>query len=98
MAKYRNMKEKEMYIVKYYGGSYDDFYEHIVFVTDNKKTATNYVRKFNSILKKWKDHYKQYTEKKFMIPWLKDEHIDKYNRWSSLRNVTKCYYEKVEQR
>lgn len=94
------MKEKQMYIVKYCGGSYDDFYDHTIFVTDNKKTATNYVKKFNSILKKWKDYYNQYTStEEFAIDWIKDEYSDKYfDRWYSLRAVTKCYYEKVEKR
>jgi hypothetical protein len=29
---------KKMYIVKYYGGSYEDSYTRIVFVTDKKST------------------------------------------------------------
>ena len=54
---------KKIYIVRYCGGSYDDWYESNVFVTDKKTTATKYVTKFNKTLKKWKNHYKQFEGK-----------------------------------
>lgn len=88
-----------MYIVKYDGGGYDDYYISTLFVTTKKTTATKYVTKFNKILKKWKKHYEQYETNEFGMKWLKDEHIDKhYDRWNSLREVTKCYWEEVEVR
>lgn len=88
-----------MYIVRYCGGSYDDWYESNIFVTDKKSTATKYVTKFNKSLKKWKNHYKQYEVKRFGIDWLKDEHIYKhFNRWNSLRIIDKCYWVEIEVR
>ncbi|GAG31669.1 unnamed protein product, partial [marine sediment metagenome] len=61
------------YIVKYSGGTYDDYYEHNVFVSVNKSKATKYVTKFNNILKKWKDYYAQFEYKKgHSIAWIKD--------------------------
>lgn len=84
------------YLVSYYGGFSDDYYETIVFITNNKSTATKYVTKFNRILKKWKKYYEQFETNKIGIKWIADEHVEKYfERWYSLRNITKCYYKEV---
>jgi len=39
------------YLVRYCGGSYDDYYSAVVFVTNKKSTATKYCSKFNKALK-----------------------------------------------
>jgi hypothetical protein len=84
------------YLVKYCGGSYDDYYSAVIFVTNKKSTATKYVAKFNRILKKWKKHYEQFETNKFRMKWIADEYIEKhFDRWDSLQNITKCYYEEV---
>ena len=86
-----------MYIVKYYGGSYDNHYTNDIFVTNNKQTATKYVTKFNKLLKKWKKHYEQYEEKCCGIAVLKDEYLGKHFRnWYKLNNITECYWEEIE--
>jgi len=85
------------YLVKYYGGMYDDYYNTNIFVTTKKSTATKYCAKFNNLLKKWKKYYKQYEVKKygFMI-WIADEYVEKhFDRWDKLQNITKCYYEEI---
>lgn len=90
---------KKTYIVRYCGGGYDDWCEANVFVTDKKTTATKYVTKFNKLLKKWKEHYKQYEGKKFGMDWIKDEHVEQhFDRWNRLRNITKCYWNEIELR
>ena len=88
----------KIYLVKYYGGSYDDAYEYTIFATITKSKAIKYTAKFNRILKKWKQHYAQYEENKYdIMPWLKDDYVEKYfHRWSQLRDITKCYYEEIE--
>ena len=87
---------RSYYLVRYYGGSYDDYYSAVVFVTNKKSTATKYCTKFNKMLKKWKDHYKQFETDKFGMKWIADEHVEKhFDRWNSLQNITKCYYEEV---
>ena len=84
------------YLVRYCGGSYDDYYSVVIFVTNKKTTATKYVTKFNRILKKWKDYYKQFESNKYGFNWIADEHIEShFERWNSLQNITKCYYEEV---
>jgi hypothetical protein len=90
---------KKMYIVKYYGGSYDHFCETIVFVTDKKATATKYVTRFNKILKKWKEHYSQYEERSILgFKWIKDTFKHKFPRWYALSNITKAYWEEIQVR
>ena len=86
------------YLVRYCGGSYEDYYSAVIFVTNKKSTATKYVTKFNRILKKWKKYYEQFENNKsgFGMKWIADEHIENhFERWYSLKNITKCYYEKV---
>ncbi|MEY3501722.1 MAG: hypothetical protein RL308_3395 [Bacteroidota bacterium] len=84
------------YLIKYSGGTYDDYYSAVIFVTDKKSTATKYCSKFNKALKKWKAYHKQFEIYKFGMNWIADEHVEKhFDRWNSLEKVTKCYYEEV---
>ena len=93
------MDKNKIYIVKYYGGSYEDFYETIIFATNSKSKAYKYRARFNRILKKWKKHYSQYeTRNVGLFRWLGDEHIKYYNRWSSLSRVTQCNVQELELR
>ena len=88
-----------MYIVRYYGGSYDDFYRTNVFVTTKKSTATKYVSRFNKILKKWKKYYVQFEIDEFGMKWIADEHVEKhFMRWHRLQDITKCYWEEINER
>ena len=52
------------YLVRYSGGSYDDYYSAVVFVTNKKSTATKYCTKFNKLLGKWKTYYSQFETNK----------------------------------
>lgn len=89
-----------MYIVKYCGGEYEDYYIKDIFVTNDENIAIKYANKFNSIIEKWKKHYKQFEEERHgMTNWIKREFIEQhYYRWSLLRDITECYYEKIEVR
>jgi len=90
---------KKMYLVSYSTGSYEDFDTHDIFITYNKKVAIKYVKKFNSILKKWKDYYSKYEEPYASIRWIKDEYVDIYfDRWMSLRETNECFYNEIEVR
>lgn len=93
------MKNK-LYLVKYCGGDIDDYYRVTIFVTSKRKTAIDYTKKFNRILREWKRYYKQFEEKNvFGYPSLKEEYFnDYYDRWSRLHMITKCYYEIIELR
>lgn len=88
------------YLVKYYGGSYEDSFDAVVFVTNKKSTATKYCTKFNKMLKKWQDYYKQFETRKYgIMTWIADEHIDtKFCRWNQLNKISKCCYVEVSVR
>jgi hypothetical protein len=93
------MKSNKIYLVKYYGGSYDDNYTVNIFATSSKSKATKYRAKFNRILKKWKAYYSQYETNKLGFNWIDDSYVDNYyNRWSFLSRINMCYYEEVEVR
>lgn len=89
----------KIYLVKYYGGSYDNTFEQLIFVTTNISTAKAYVKRFNKILKKWQRYYHKYTDKKNGFTWIKDKYKGKYfYRWNSLRHIGKCYFIEAEVR
>ena len=85
----------KLYIVKYYGGEWDDFFEVIVFGTFNKKTAIEYTKKFNRLLKKWKKYYSQFIDKKesfYNYKPLKPEYEIYDKRWHQIKDIKKCIY------
>ena len=88
------------YLVKFYGGSYEDSFDYVVFVTNKKTTATKYCTRFNKMLKKWKDYYKQFETKKYgIMTWVSDEHIDtKFYRWNQLNKISGCSWSEVSVR
>lgn len=94
-----NNKATKYYLVRYYGGSYDDSYDEVLFITDKKSRATKYCTKFNKLLKKWTQYYEQFETTKYGMKWIADEYIEKhFERWHQLRNISKCYYREVDYR
>lgn len=84
------------YLVRYCGGSHDNYYTVVIFVTNKKSTAEKYCSKFNNALKKWKAYYEQFETDEYGMKWIADEYVEKYfHRWNSLQNITKCYYEQI---
>jgi hypothetical protein len=47
----------KMYIVAYSSGSYEDWREHLIFVTQDKEKAEKYIEKANNLLVKCKEFY-----------------------------------------
>ena len=90
----------KIYLVKYCNGDYDHYHDTIVFATNKKSTATKYVTKFNKILKKWKEYYKQFEVVQWGgYNWIADEHIERhFLRWNALRGIEKCYWIEIEVR
>ena len=83
-----------MYIVKYNFGHSLDNDVATLFVTDSEKKAKNYCKKFNRILDKWEKYFSQFESN----DWIKDEHLNKFEKWYKLRMINKCYYGKIEVR
>lgn len=93
---YQTRVSGSYYLVRYCGGSYGDYYDVVLFVTNKKSTATKYCSKFNKILKKWKTYYSQFEIDKFGIKWIADEHVEKhFYRWDRLQKITNCYHQEV---
>jgi hypothetical protein len=91
--------ENKIYLVRYCGGNYEDYYSEVIFATTKKTTATKYVTKFNRILKKWKDYYSQFEHNDMGFNWIKEEYVEQhFQRWNCLRYITNCYYEEVNVR
>ena len=84
-----------MYLVWYAGGGWDNEFTVELFVTKDKKLATDYVEKFNSILRKWQDYYRQFTDDGFLM----DDYESKYfMRWDCLSEINGCYWREIEVR
>ena len=91
-----NTKNK-VYLVQYCGGNWDDYYTHHIFVTRDKNVAEKYVDKFNTMLEKWTNYYKQFERNPEFGAWIADEHVEQhFNRWHGLNNITRCYYTEIE--
>lgn len=89
--------DKIYVIIKYcYGCS--ECEEHIIIFATTKKTkAIKYSQKYNKIVKKWREYYKQFESDKFGIPWIRDEYVKQhYHRWNQLRSIGKCYWKEIE--
>jgi hypothetical protein len=83
-----------MYIVKYSGGEWGDYYQVNIFVTADKELAERYVEKFNSILKKWKDYFSQFKDEYGFS--IKDEYLEHSDRYYAITKINKCYYDEIE--
>jgi hypothetical protein len=88
-------KTSKHYLVEYAGGSYDDYYNKTIFVTDKKSVAIKYVTKFNRILNEYKNYYKKFEVDQHGMEWIADEYTEYFNRWHRLHNITTCYYEEI---
>ena len=77
-----------MYVVKYDGGQYEDYFERDLFVTESLELAQKYVAKFNAILEKWRLYYDSlYYDCKLYC-----------NRADYVLEIHKCYYTEIEVR
>lgn len=87
----------KIYIVKYtYNCS--EYDEHrIIFATTKKTKAIKYSQKYNKIVKKWREYYKQFESDKFGFSWIRDEYFKQhFHRWDQLRSIGRCYWEEIE--
>lgn len=86
---------KTAYLVKYQGGSWDDYYNANVFVTLNEETAKKYIDKANKMLLKWKEYFKKFEDES---GWFDDEKHsvdDWYMRWKQIKNISNFYFETI---
>lgn len=79
-----------VYLVSYSEGSYDDFYQIELFFTDNIDKAKDYVKKFNSKLKYWKDYFEKID--------IEEKDVANYSRYYSISEINCAYFTEIEKR
>jgi hypothetical protein len=77
---------KEMFLIQYSSGQWEDYYTVNVFVTEDEELAKSYVNKFRAKLKKWKDYYNSKDS-------IRDKH---YDRYCQIMETNNAYYLKIE--
>jgi hypothetical protein len=82
---------KIIYVVSIITGEHDKVYQTTLFATYDKEYAEKYVNKFNRVLNKWHQHYKD-LQKTDM--WLTDDlYFKNEERWDLLDEVKCATYE-----
>lgn len=81
--------KKYIYAAKYAGGSYDDYYVAVAFVTHDKHIAEKWAEKYNRILKSYKDFYFQKDDEGEFV--LKERYQDMYNSISENFNIDRYW-------
>lgn len=60
---------RKIYLVQISGGQYEDAYDNEVFATFDKKGAMKWVKRFDSIIEKRRDYFKQRGEQEECSFW-----------------------------
>ncbi len=77
--------ENKIYLVSHSEYQYEDFQEEFIFATTDKQIAYSYMERYNAMLKKWRDYYKQFEVNREI------SHLDiKYYRWATLKYLNGC--------
>lgn len=90
-----------MYLVCYSEGEYESYCVNPVFVTNDKSVAEAWCDKFNRMVGKWRQYYKQFEvdESGTGWGWLDTEnYMDKFDRWIKLRDVDTAFIVEIEER
>jgi len=86
----------KIYIVSYSTGEYEDWTEISLFATFDMEKAVAYCKKFNEMWKRWSEHYTQYTSVGLGHNWIKDEHMQYFERWWMVKNMNGCGWREIE--
>jgi hypothetical protein len=89
---------KTHYIARYSTGSYEDYTNIDVFVTEDKELVERWVEKFNSKLECWKDYFKRFGNAYYNYTILDEAFYDKVNNDAFYR-VMECngaFYSEIE--
>ena len=90
--------EDKIYLVSHSEQNYEDYEEEFIFATTDKQVAYSYADRYNALLKKWRDYYKQFEVKQGACH-SGISHLDiKYYRWITLKNLNGCKVTKVNMR
>jgi len=90
-----------MFLVKYSSGSYDDWYEIAIFVTQSEDVAKAYVEKFNNLLEKWKPIVEEGQNKNRDLEYKKSDFSEYCTigfRYYDITEINEAKYELIEER
>lgn len=91
-----HMIKRRLFIVGYSGGDESGYWRHEIFATDNELLAEVYVKRFNEILKKWKDYYDSIcVDGEFGYRTLPEE-SNLTHRYYQVMDVEECYYKEID--
>ena len=93
------MEKNNMFLVHYWIGEYTDTVDVNIFVTESEETAKAYCTKFNCILTKWKEYYKNLAENARLDDSIDEDSEEYYNIWAKyhkIEEVKYCSYRKIE--
>ena len=83
--------EKELFIVMGSSGEWYDYTRYHFFVTTDEELAQKWVDKYNRILAKWREFYRELNDSVY------DEHWG-WNRYYDVMNRHSAFIEKIELR
>ena len=95
------MKKEKLYLVISSSGSWDDYFESVVFATKDREYAEKYVEKLDRLIEKTRDMLEPYTEIGLLgYSHIKEEYYDswQYIRWEQVRNLNKPFIRETELR
>jgi len=83
-----------IYIVKYSSSDYEEYSEIEIFATFDKKKAEKYVKRFNSLLDKWKTYfYKRFGENSYEMN-KNDYYI--FGRYITITEINRCFLTEIK--
>jgi hypothetical protein len=88
------MQNQIMYLVSYPTGSYDTYYENLVFVTHDEQLAIAYVEKFNRIRKNLQEYHEEFVKDKI---WDENSQYNWY-RWDRIMDTGAASYTEIDWR
>lgn len=78
--------KKHIYIVGYCGGDYEDYFEHIVFATEDEESAKIWVKRYDTLLSK----LKEFNDSRLLS--------NKEIGYITIRELNSAFYHKIELR
>lgn len=87
---------KEMYLVGYTTGEYDDYCVVNVFVTDEESIAEKWVEKFNNKLNIWKPFYEKTYNSLISLNDYREHYV--FERYYVVCEINTAFYKKIEYR
>jgi hypothetical protein len=84
----------KIYIVKYSSDSYEDYTETEIFATFDKEKAEKYIKKFNSLLDKWKKYFfKRFGENTF---YMNENNYYIFDRYMTITDINRCFLTEIK--